>query len=206
MLLVGWIHDGWSCTTIVPYPYLNDQKKIYLYVYMCFTPTCLLAKYSIYTYHLPLSWICLRRSFWNVFFTFYHGESSSDRHLGEHVWNFIEAPQSKLWELFGSYVKLIHVPMLLQDYTLYLQISSCFLELICSASWDLGKLETRSRVNEVLGSGDGLFRSVFVECDIPIDIRWERRHTNVLRSMIVFQILVVAPRNWTESTGLNDYV
>ena len=70
MLLVGWIHDGWSCTTIVPYPYLNDQKKKYLYVYMCFTPTCLLAKYSIYTYHLPLSWICLRRSFLECFFYF----------------------------------------------------------------------------------------------------------------------------------------
>lgn len=70
------------------------KTNIYIYMYMCFTPTCLLAKYSIYTYHLPLSWICLRRSFLECFFTLYHDESSSNCHLGEHVWNFIEAPQS----------------------------------------------------------------------------------------------------------------
>ena len=147
-------------------------KNIYIYILCFFTPTCLLAKYSIYTYHLPLSWICLRGSFLECFLRF----------------TMVNHHQTVIWEnmsgTLSKHLNPIHVPMLLQDYTLYLQISGCFVELICSAIWDLGKLETRSRVNEVLGSGDGLFRSVFVECDIPIDIKWERRHTNVLRSMI----------------------
>ena len=44
----------------------------------------LLAKYSIYTYYLPLSWICLNL---RCFFAFYHGKSPFNSPSFVRTWN-----------------------------------------------------------------------------------------------------------------------